>query len=141
MFINFLFFCLGADTRRDERRSAPSVRRGQHFCFVPAELLIDEIRIYSESGLLILVFYHFGPLLSMKLDKIVDSVSYFPCNSMKYEFGLSLDFWQILSWISTQKELATIIDPNRVYFRKISSCSGSTHSTRIKDPCIAGSEP
>jgi hypothetical protein len=33
----FPFFCLGADTRRDERSPALSVRRGQHFCFVPAE--------------------------------------------------------------------------------------------------------
>jgi hypothetical protein len=37
LFVIITFFCLGADTRRDERSSAPSVRRGQHFCFVPAE--------------------------------------------------------------------------------------------------------
>jgi hypothetical protein len=60
-----------------------------------AQLLIDEIPIYLESALLILPFYYFLFFLSIKLHKIVDSISCFPYNSTKYEFRITLEIWQI----------------------------------------------
>ncbi len=80
--------------RRDERSAAPHLRRGRFFLYVPAEQLIDEVRICLESGLLILAFYQFWALLSIKLYKIVDSISCFPRNTMKYELRITLEFWR-----------------------------------------------
>jgi hypothetical protein len=57
--------------------------------FLLSYLLIDEIRVCLESGLLILTFYPFWPLLSIKLYKIVDSISCFPCNSIKCELRIT----------------------------------------------------
>jgi hypothetical protein len=62
--------------------------------YSPAHQLIDEIRIFLESGPLSRTSYQFGPLLSIKLYKIVDSISCFPYNSRKYEIRISLEFWQ-----------------------------------------------
>jgi hypothetical protein len=47
-----------------------------------------------ESALLILNFYHFLHILSIKLDKVVDSTSCFPCYSTKYGFRITLEFGQ-----------------------------------------------
>jgi len=59
-----------------------------------AEQLIDEIRIFLESGFQVLAFCQFWALLYIKLYKIVASISCFPYNSRKYEVRISLEFWQ-----------------------------------------------
>ena len=59
------------------------------------QLLIDEVRICLELTFLRFPFYHSLLILSIKLYKTVDSISYFPYNSTKYELRIAWEFWQI----------------------------------------------
>jgi len=56
---------------------------------------MDEVPICLESALLSVPSYHFLAILSIKMYKIVDSVSCFPYNSAKYELRITSQFWQI----------------------------------------------
>jgi hypothetical protein len=76
--------------------------------------LIDEVRVCWESGLLILAFYQFWPLLSTKLYKIVDYILCFPCNSRKYELRIGLGSCEIEG--VTKTEVLQIVRAGFFYF-------------------------